>query len=475
MLGKFHLAVGGLRTAFSMLSEPLELANTQLKAERKLEQVFKATGNAAGFAADEIEKFASERQGVTNFGDEVTLQGAAVLATFKQIKGQNFKDAIVSAQDMAETLEGDLQSSILMVGKALNDPARGLSALSRAGVQFTASQTEAIKKLQESGQVAEAQQIILRELQSQFGGVAEKVADPLKQASNSWGDFLEEVGKGVRGLAEEILKEFDLGSIQEGAREMVDFFNSEWKDDVVQGVKDAAVAGKELWEVFKDIGEALGPVVEQLREMDSIVKEFSGGRSGLLKALANPTGAVADLMAGDSVPTVEDERNFAKFNAGVSKDLAGSDSAIENAEKRIGVGLEKFGPDSGMSDLQKMMAGFDDGLIKVDAAEIQKKVAAIAPDVLADYEKTMPSFIEKLQEEREAKESEVAEPPTNQVRSLEAQSSEAFDVLRNMTGVGKPEEKQLKESQKTNKKLDKLIKAVEKKSDTGTIEERGFD
>ena len=49
-----------------------------------------------------------------------------------------------------------------MVGKALNDPLKGLTALSRIGVQFTAQQQEQIKAMVEVGDVAGAQKIILR-------------------------------------------------------------------------------------------------------------------------------------------------------------------------------------------------------------------------------------------------------------------------------------------------------------------------
>jgi hypothetical protein len=58
----------------------------------------------------------------------------------------------------------------IRLGKALNDPIRGIAALSRVGIQFTTEQREQIKVLTESGNIMAAQKIILAELQSQFGG-----------------------------------------------------------------------------------------------------------------------------------------------------------------------------------------------------------------------------------------------------------------------------------------------------------------
>ena len=60
-----------------------------------------------------------------------------------------------------------------MLGKALNDPIRGITALSRAGVTFTDEQKATIKTLQESGRTLDAQKIILREVEDQVGGTAE--------------------------------------------------------------------------------------------------------------------------------------------------------------------------------------------------------------------------------------------------------------------------------------------------------------
>lgn len=175
-------------------SKAVSAYKTQLQAQQKLQAVLKATGGAAELSAQEIADFASQRQGITNFSDEATIAASGVLATFKEIKGDIFKDALVAGQDMAAVLGTDMQGSMIQLGKALNDPMRGITALSRAGVSFTEQQKEQIRTMQEAGDIAGAQRIILAELQGEFGGAAEAMADPWTQMQNALGDVGEMFG-----------------------------------------------------------------------------------------------------------------------------------------------------------------------------------------------------------------------------------------------------------------------------------------
>jgi hypothetical protein len=183
----------GIGAAFTF-REGLAAIETQVISERKLEAVLKATGGAAGLAADEIKNLASERQSLTNFSDEATIAASAMLATFKEIKGDIFKEAIVAAQDLSSVMEQDLKSSVVQLGKALNNPIKGVTALTRVGVDFTDQQIEQIKVMQKSGDILGAQKIILKELQTEFGGAAEAMATGSVQMKNSLGDITESIG-----------------------------------------------------------------------------------------------------------------------------------------------------------------------------------------------------------------------------------------------------------------------------------------
>lgn len=173
----------------------------QEKAETKLAAVLKATGNAAGFTAKELIKQAAAMQKVTTHGDEVIINAQAMMATFKNIRGDVFQGAIEAAADMAVVMETDLKSAVIQVGKALNDPIVGVTALGRVGVTFSNQQKQMIKTLVETGKGLEAQGIILKELESQFGGTSEMLRKTMGgswiAAMNAWGDAWEDVGKAL--------------------------------------------------------------------------------------------------------------------------------------------------------------------------------------------------------------------------------------------------------------------------------------
>jgi len=176
----------------------LKAADESMKVQAQLGAVLKSTGNAAGLYAQDILDQAAALQKQTTFSDEAVTSGANLLLTFKNIKGAVFQEALPALLDMSTAMGTDLKSSAIQVGKALNDPIAGISALSRVGVTFSQDQQDVIAKLVETGDVAAAQRIILAELNSEFGGSAAAAAQTfggqLEQLKNSLGDIGEEIG-----------------------------------------------------------------------------------------------------------------------------------------------------------------------------------------------------------------------------------------------------------------------------------------
>jgi hypothetical protein len=171
------------------------------EAVAKLDAVLKATGGAAKLSSKELQDFASQLQKTSRYADDAIVNTQALLLTFKSIKGDQFKEATKAILDMSTVMGQDLKSSAIQVGKALNDPIQGVSALARVGVQFTDVQKNMIKSLQGSGDLIGAQGIILDELKSQFGGAAEAAKNTLGGAfaglKNNFGDLAEGIGKGI--------------------------------------------------------------------------------------------------------------------------------------------------------------------------------------------------------------------------------------------------------------------------------------
>jgi hypothetical protein len=178
------------------------------RAMAQLEAVLQSTGGAAGRTAGQLADMASALQKVTTYGDDAIMKAQALLLTFTQIRGGVFDDATKTVLDLATAMGGDLQGAAIQVGKALNDPIRGVSTLQRVGVSFSEAQQQVIKDLVETGRVADAQRLILKELQTEFGGSAAAARDTLGGAldglKNAWGDLFEVTKGGTQGSVDAI-------------------------------------------------------------------------------------------------------------------------------------------------------------------------------------------------------------------------------------------------------------------------------
>ena len=208
--GNFSSILGGIALgAFG--KKIIDATATQQRALKQLEQGWKSTGGVVGLSVDEIVKEAERLQGVSIFGNEQIAAAQSQLLTFTKITGEQFKKVTIAALDLSTRMDQDLKSSVVQLGKALNDPIANLSALSRTGIQFSADQKSVIKSLVETNRLAEAQEVILKELEVQFGGSAlaarEDFGGALTGVSNALGDLLE----GAGGLEENIerLHEFE--------------------------------------------------------------------------------------------------------------------------------------------------------------------------------------------------------------------------------------------------------------------------
>lgn len=191
--------------ASSIVSEATEAQDNLAQ----LEAVIKSTGGAAGMTADDLTKMADELQKVTRFSDDEIISGQNMLLTFTKIGKDIFPDATKSILNLSTAMKQDLKSSAIQVGKALNDPITGVTALRRVGVQFTDAQEEMIKKMVESGDVMGAQKLILKELETEFGNSAEMAgstfAGKMDILTHKFDDMKEQVGTALLPVLTEFL------------------------------------------------------------------------------------------------------------------------------------------------------------------------------------------------------------------------------------------------------------------------------
>ena len=184
-LGPAGLAAGAALAGMGLvLTRGVQEAAEAERSYNRLQAVLRATGFAAGLTGREIRDFAEAMERTTLATAEAVQDAASVLATFRSVAGDTFTRAIRLAQDLSTVFGQDLRGSATQLGKALEEPIQGISALRRVGVSFTSSQRELIESLVRTGQTAEAQRVILDALEQQVGGAAQAEASGLTGAAN---------------------------------------------------------------------------------------------------------------------------------------------------------------------------------------------------------------------------------------------------------------------------------------------------
>lgn len=206
-VGGVTAVVSGIKSQFEALSR-IEVINTQT------ETVIKSMGNAAGISATQVEALAGALESKTATEAESIQQGANLLLTFGNIKNAAgagndvFNQSVALMTDLSRAMGTDASSSAIQLGKALNDPTKGVTALTRVGVSFTEQQKEQIKTLQESGDMMGAQKIILSELQNQFGGSGAAYAETFQGTIDRIGHAFGAFGETLAAEAMPALNEF---------------------------------------------------------------------------------------------------------------------------------------------------------------------------------------------------------------------------------------------------------------------------
>lgn len=267
------------------------------KRMRRTQALIKATGSAAGLSASQLDRLAKQRD-LSTLGDRNEIMDAInVLLTFKSIQKETFEDTLGIAQDMSATFGQSLRSSVTMLGKALEDPARGLTALRRVGVSFTEEEKELIEAMLRANDAAGAQAQILAVLQKQVGGAAESEAGGLSGKLDTlnfrWREFLESVeqtrtfGTVVDKLSESFHDlSMNIKSVrdQKSLSDQLDILD--WK---IQGQKDRIAQQKSPQYQDDMLSDSFGyhihkPIAEELAELRKLEKE----RAALLNKLEHP-------------------------------------------------------------------------------------------------------------------------------------------------------------------------------------------
>lgn len=182
----------------AMAGLSVNAAVQQEQALAGVEASLAAMGNRAGFTAQELGKVASALQEKTLYGDEKILKEVTnTLLTFGNVTGDSFLQAQKAVLDLSAKGFGDLLSVSRQVGKALDYPSEGMSALSRIGIKFSDQTEKQIKNLESLGRVEEARGILLDAITKAGANQAEVMAAQSSgtvQLMNAIDDLAETIG-----------------------------------------------------------------------------------------------------------------------------------------------------------------------------------------------------------------------------------------------------------------------------------------
>lgn len=288
--GAALVAVGGFVAA------SVKAAGEAEKIAAQTEAVLSSTGGAAQRSAEQISDLATSLSRLSGIDDEVIQGGQNMLLTFTRIQGANFDAATQAALDMSVAMGTDMTSAATLVGKALNDPIAGVSALSRVGVQLTADQKALIASFVETGDVASAQSVILGELSTQFGGSAEAFG-------NTWLGAVGKVQTAFGNIQESIGSAF-LPVLTDAANKLAGIFSAIGDSPAFQsalagistfvsGLLSGSGAAEQFGAVFRVVATILNPFGLVLQALLPVLPGLQTAFLGLADALG---GALLSVL-----------------------------------------------------------------------------------------------------------------------------------------------------------------------------------
>lgn len=297
------------------------------KVAAQTEAAIRSTGGAANVTARQIDQLGTSLMRKSGIDDEAIKSGANLLLTFTQVRNEAgkgndiFNQATKATLDLSVAFGKDMQSSAIMVGKALNDPIAGVTALRRVGVQLSEQQQESIKAFVAQGDVMSAQKVILSELRTQVGGSAAAYGQTLAGQVNRAKESLLNAGAAMLGSVAPAIEKVS-GFVLGAARAF---------ESLPMPVKTATVA-------LAGLAAAAGPV---MFVAGKLISAFGAMRSGLemlryqatLASMAgvNPLVAGLGMLASVAVPTAI---AATALLAGAFVSAHGTSSRLEESAKR---------------------------------------------------------------------------------------------------------------------------------------------
>jgi hypothetical protein len=322
------LGLLGGGAAIGLLKGAIDEATEAQQVGARTENVIKSMGGAANVTAKQVGNLATALSNKVGIDDEAIQSGENLLLTFGNIRNEAGKGNDIFNQttglmvDLSAAMGQDMKSSAVQLGKALNDPVKGVTALQRVGVSFTADQKDQIKALVDTGDTLGAQKVILHELNKEFKGAAESMVTPAQKAEVAWGNFKEKLGGELMPVVED-LSNFATNKV------------IPWLEDMVDKVHEN---GPEIKAFASSVKDQLLPPLEQLVKIGAGATKFFAGLPGPVHSLAFEVGAAA-LVVPRLLTSLDNVKASASGYAAKMKDAETRTAALGRAARiTAGVG-----------------------------------------------------------------------------------------------------------------------------------------
>jgi hypothetical protein len=329
MVAGGNLIANGISTALNVVSSFVngsEAAYVEaVKGQAQLDAALKSTQGVAGQTTESLADMAEALMLQTGIDDDVISKGEQMLLTFTNVRGTIYEQALPAIVDMTAamnqgtvTMEG-IQSASIQVGKALNDPIKGMTALSKVGVTFDTQQKEHIETLVKSNRIMDAQAIILKELNKEFGGVAKGMADTDvgigQKFETRMGNIQEIIGKWIT-QGKVFLIEFAEPVIA-WIEKVIKFFD-ESNEKTERFKKFASDIGRlfgDLWKIIEPLGRAIGEAFTKTAALDV----FRGMLLSIVIPLKTIALVISDIRKGEfGKAFVDGVQGMAEFQKNVA-------------------------------------------------------------------------------------------------------------------------------------------------------------
>lgn len=212
LAGPMAAIVGGVAIG-TFTKDIIGAAQAEVEQNARINQIATSMGifgsNVSGVTKRLIDM--AQAQALNTGLDEDSIKvSQAKLLTFKELAktageaGGMFDRATMAAMDLAAAGFGSAEGNAVALGKAFNDPIQGLASLGRMGVQFTEEQKAMIESMVGAGDMAGAQALMMKELETQVGGTAEATSTNADKMTQAFANFQETLGLLVLPAVEQL-------------------------------------------------------------------------------------------------------------------------------------------------------------------------------------------------------------------------------------------------------------------------------